>query len=154
MKEQEIQSRELIVQLLMNILPNLNGAITIAIFISLGNSVDLGTAMEMIHLFNWIRSTFTNLMSIRASVFDAQIFLNRIQRYLCQEEVQSTDLINRSKLKDTQYAVRINHQNFSWGLRTMDVDNYMEYWSRGVEVPKDEPRSEWMLLKSKNDIEI
>ena len=36
----------------------------------------------------------------------------------------------------------------------MDVDNYMEYWSRGVVIPRDDPRSEWMLLKSKNDIEF
>lgn len=66
------------VKVLLNILPNLIGAISIAILIGVGHRIELGTAMEMIHLFNWMRSSFTNLISIRTDVLDAEIYLNRI----------------------------------------------------------------------------
>ena len=55
--------------------------------------------MEMIHLFNWMRGSFTNLINIRTDVLDAEILLNRIQRYLCLREVEYKDIIDNKKLK-------------------------------------------------------
>lgn len=93
--------------LLIIIVPNLMGAISFAILIGLGQKLDLGTAMELIHLFNWIRSSFSKLITIRVEVLNAKVYLNRIQNYLCQEEINPVDIIETEKLKATPYAVRI-----------------------------------------------
>jgi hypothetical protein len=53
--------------------------------------------------------------------------LKRIQSYLDLEELSLDMVINKaSPAKDSPYAIKIENKNFSWGLKTKDIDEIFE----------------------------
>lgn len=57
-----------------------------------------------------------------------RICLQRIKSYLSLEEIEIDKFIDRKAKADreSKYAVQIKNKNFSWGLKTQDIDDIFE----------------------------
>lgn len=74
-------------------------------------------------------------------IADLRICTRRIQDYLTQEEVITGQIIHNPREKEeeeSEYAVRINHQSFSWGLQTLDIDDMFDKMNREMKGLKEE----------------
>ena len=56
---------------------------------------------------------------------DIYIALRRIQTYLELAEINNEKVIIKNG-RDDEYAIQINNQNFTWGLKTVDVDQMFD----------------------------
>ena len=53
--------------------------------------------------------------------------MKRVQNYLALEEVEIDAIIDKKSVeKESEYAIEINNKNFSWGLKTQDIDDIFD----------------------------
>jgi len=53
--------------------------------------------------------------------------MKRVQNYLAIEEVEVDKVIEKAPVKkESEFAVEIDNQNFSWGLKTQDIDDMFD----------------------------
>lgn len=117
------------------------------IYLGFGNSFDLPEVMEMLLLFSWIQGALHHLLNMRQQIADLRICIRRIQDYLAQEEVDVQQIISSDQkaAEASEYAIKINHQNFSWGLQTQDIDEMFEKMNKELKGITTERKSKDQL---------
>lgn len=93
----------------------------------MGYYLDLPLAMEIMALMDHIRGPMHHLQHLRRQVSDIYICLRRVQNYLGLEEINVERFIEKKPVEtETEYAIEINNKSFSWGLKTVDIDDMFE----------------------------
>jgi ABC-type multidrug transport system fused ATPase/permease subunit len=78
--------------------PQLMSTITIAVFIYVGNSMDLSSAYTIKIIFNYVKDPLKILPHFFAQMAETRIALNRIQKFLVCDEI-NTGVTNIEELK-------------------------------------------------------
>lgn len=160
---QRISNIYLILSFVWNFLPNLMSSLCFICYLGfgVGSKFELPDVMEMLILFEWIRGALHHALNMRQQIADLQICIRRIQDYLAQDEVSVQEIISSTDkaAKDSEYAVRINNQSFSWGLQTQDVDEMFDRMNKELKGLSDEKKSKEQLreeleAKQKKDAEL
>lgn len=116
-------------------------SVSIALFLYLGNSLDLPAAVELVWLFERIKGPIEQISNLRNKYSDVYLAMARVQNYLNLPEFERTNLVE-TKPNTSEYAVEINDQSFSWGLKTIDIDEMFDKMYKQFKGLEDEEKTE------------
>ena len=106
-------------------------SVCFAVFIGLGNEIDLATAVVAMIYFDrltWCQNWFPKFLT---DYQEMSVSFNRIQRFLLIPDVQ-TNFKDRSKLINSDIALTIKG-NFSWGFSDKSNEDFQQQDSRNLE---------------------
>ncbi|KAH9075967.1 hypothetical protein Ae201684P_012457 [Aphanomyces euteiches] len=95
--------------MVFNGVPSLVTVASFFAYIYLGNSLDVGTALTSLSLFNILRFPLFMLPNVINSLVEAQVSFGRLEEYFMMEE---RDLVTPGPLTET--GVLVQHADFEW----------------------------------------
>ena len=116
---------------------------------TLGGDLSLPKAMEVIMLLGQIQGPIHHFQHIQNQLVDLNMCVIRIQDYLAQPELDTTQ-IEQAKPEHPDYAVYIENKNFSWGVQTKDVDELFDKMAMDM---RGETQEERDSRKTKKQLE-
>jgi ABC-type multidrug transport system fused ATPase/permease subunit len=104
--------------------------LTFIISISVGNVIKFGEVIELMALVGRIRWPMECIKNMQRKIVSIKIDMMRTEEFLSQPEINRK--IENPKFPD--YAVHIENKSFSWGVKTVDVQQQYEKMSEAMEV--------------------
>ena len=92
--------------------------LTLAFFIYTGNKLNFSDMMEVILLLNEIRDPLLQLNGLYDNIYGIRTDLRMVHIFLEQPEIKNSD----ASPSKPDYAVYIENQNYTWGIKTFDYD--------------------------------
>lgn len=82
--------------------------VSFTIFIGMGNTLDLASAIEIVIIFSWIKGCFGKILFAKDRFAEIKLAIRRLQDYLLQDEVEIDKVIAKNLESDKDLAVRID----------------------------------------------
>ena len=128
--DMQIHYSYFLLHFLWNILPELMGPLSFSLYIGFGNHLNLFKALEALVFFGKIHGPIHHMNHFRHQLVDLKISCMRIQSFLQLEEVDLDNIVRQNTDPKNEYAIKIDNQNFSWGLETMDINEHFHEMSK------------------------
>ena len=113
--------------------PNVLSTVVLTTYIGTGHYINLSNAFTVLVFFDLIRYPIRSLPMIYPAWLEMLVSLNRIQDFINSHEVSAECLIHNHKqgnqqcghsnevpipkIKSDQYAIKIDHHSFTWGVK-------------------------------------
>jgi ABC-type multidrug transport system fused ATPase/permease subunit len=96
--------------------PAILSSVVLATYIGTGHQIDLATTFTILVLLELIKDPMLQLPGFTEYYFEYKVSMMRIQAFLDIPEVPLKNMVKPSE--DEEWAVQINRQSFSWGVKT------------------------------------
>ena len=106
------------------------GPLSFSLYIGFGNHLNLFKALEALVFFGKIHGPIRHMNYFKHQLVDLKISTMRIQSFLQLEEVDLDNIVRQNADPKNEYAIKIEHKNFSWGLETQDIDEHFHEMSK------------------------
>lgn len=147
-KENEIRLRNKVIGIVWDALTTFMNPLAFIVYFSLGGDLDLPRAMEVIMLLGQIQGPIHHFQNMQNQLTDLNMCMIRIQDFLAQPELVRNEA--HAKAEHPDYAIYIENTNFSWGIKTKDIDEIFEKMAMDM---RGETQEERDSRKSKKQIE-
>ena len=128
--DMQIHHTYFLLHFLWNILPELMGPLSFSLYIGFGNHLNVFKALEALVFFGKIHGPIRHMNHFKHQLVDLKISTMRIQSFLQLEEVDLDNIVRQNADPQNEYAIKIENQNFSWGLETQDIDEHFHLMSK------------------------
>jgi tRNA(His) 5'-end guanylyltransferase len=96
---------------------------TFIISIATGNVLNFGDSVELLALIGRARHPIERVVGLQRQMVNIKISLLKINRFMNQPEIRkNTDEVPNHP----DYAIHIENKNFTWGMKTMYLNEWFE----------------------------
>jgi ABC-type multidrug transport system fused ATPase/permease subunit len=127
--EEDRQVSDYLNWLMTAVLPQLITPMVFVISIMSGNILTFGDSIELLALIGRARGPIERVVDIQRSMVNIKISLLKVNEYMNQPEIRKA---SKAEPDHPNHAIYIDNKNFSWGVKTMDLNEQYEKMAKAM----------------------